>query len=200
MKIAIDRRDFARFVGGGAALALLAKCAPGSGGIDVDQVASAFLDISSNIVLVEPQFAALTNPTTGQPAIPAPTLSSILGYDNQIAAAANAITAANAAAQGQSTLTQIELYANALAPIVEPYVAMAANAAAPGSGIIVALVFAALPEIELLLNVTVSELTPIVKQIAAQAPAPLAAAPRALLPGAVPTPYLDELHRRRIGK
>jgi hypothetical protein len=103
-----------------------------------------------------------------------------------ISAAGNDISAAATATQGQSTLIQIEGYVNAIAPDVLPFVSLI-----PGGGIL-ALVIAALPAIEAMLNFAVSLLSAEAKTIAVAAtpptPAPTSAARMAATaPGANPT-------------
>lgn len=193
--ITIDRRRAIVLLGG---TALVAGCV---GGADptFQRAVAALQAVAKEVVLVGPQFAALTDPSSGARLVPQSTLDQILGYDRQISAAAAAIQAAHDAAQGQDILIKVELYVNALAPIIEPFVAAAANAAAPGTGLIVALVFAALPEIELLLNVAVSQLTPLVKQIAQKAPASARVGVVLAPAGGPATPNVDELIRRAAG-
>lgn len=89
----------------------------------------------------------------------------------QIQTATTAITTAATAAQGQSTLVQIETYVNALAPYIAQYAALV-----PG-GSVIGLIVAALPAIELALNLAVNILTNEAKALAQTAPKPAAAVP-----------------------
>lgn len=93
-----------------------------------------------------------------------------------IAQAAAGITASSTQAQGQSALQVIETDANDIAPIVETIAPLI-----PG-GSIIGLVFAALPEIEVLINLGSSLLAPVVQQVAKTAPP----APAAVRLGAGP--------------
>ena len=140
------RRDFLATLAAGTALA---ACA---GQVPVAQWVAGLQAVGQEFSLVAPQLqaAGLGGSALAQ-------AQSIIG---QIIAAAGAISNASAAAQGQSTLLQIEGYINALAPLVAPFAA-----GVPGLGLIVA----ALPAIEALLNVT-SALVPATQQLVAAHP------------------------------
>jgi hypothetical protein len=81
-----------------------------------------------------------------------------------VVSAASAISASSTATQGQSVLIQIEGDANALAPIIAPFLPLI-----PGGGVI-GLIFAALPLIEAGVNLGVSLLSPKVTAMAAAVP------------------------------
>lgn len=78
----------------------------------------------------------------------------------QIQNAAAAITPTSTQAAGQSVLSQIEGYVNALAPIAAPFVSLI-----PGAGGILAIAIAALPAIESGVNLIASLLTPAAKAL-----------------------------------
>lgn len=84
--------------------------------------------------------------------------ASIQSIIDKIVAAASAISSASTQVQGQSVLQQIEGYVNSLAPLVAPFAA-----SVPGLGIVIA----ALPAIELGLNVLTSFLSPQAKALGA---------------------------------
>lgn len=84
-----------------------------------------------------------------------------------IQTAAGALTAANAATLGQSTLATIEGYINALAPLAAPFTG--------GASTIFQIALMALPAIESGFNMLVSLLTPAAKALV-PAPSPTAAA------------------------
>ena len=102
----------------------------------------------------------LTNdlPTILQAAGASGSGASIQSIINKIVAAASAISAASTQVQGQGVLQQIEGYVNSLAPLVAPFAA-----SVPGLGIVIA----ALPAIELGLNVLTSFLSPQAKALGA---------------------------------
>lgn len=119
------------------------------------------------------------------------------GIIAQIEKALGAIGSASTAADGQSVLATVETYINSLAPLVEPFVA-----AIPG-GSIVGLIVAALPAIELAVNMLVTLLTPQAQALANTAP-PLttttASAPFGLGALATSQQYLVMLEQRAAAK
>jgi hypothetical protein len=108
---------------------------------------------------------------------------------DKIVAAIGAIGDAATLSQGQSVLTAVETYINALAPLVAPFVALV-----PG-GAIISLIVAALPELEVLLNLAVTVLTPPTKALMTSAPRPAGAA-RGVVTVLTPNEALAELMRR----
>lgn len=82
----------------------------------------------------------------------------------QIQQALTAINSASTQTQGQSVLTTVEGYINALTPLALPFVA-----AIPG-GSVLGLIIAALPAIELAVNMVTSLLNPNALKVASSAP------------------------------
>ena len=165
----MERRHFLLTTAGFAAFAGMgASC-------QVQQIApiavAAMSAFGKEIVLVAPQLEkfGLSDNADAQ----------VKKYAQLMADLANGITTATPATEGQSTLTKIEDYINAVAPIVAPFVSLV-----PG-GSIIGLCIAALPEIELLVNLGASLLTQAAKQIANTAPKP----PAALRAGATAQQY-----------
>jgi hypothetical protein len=117
------------------------------------------------------------------------TVSQIISTIQTLAAS---IGSASTQAEGQATLTQIEDYINALAPLILPFVSLI-----PG-GSIIGLIVAALPALETMLNIAVSILSPTAVQVAQSAPpAPTSAARAARATLGLPNSlgYLQELEQ-----
>lgn len=153
-----------------AVAGVLAGC-KGSGGAVAPYVA-AIKAVGTEALTVIPELAAAGI------ALP-PQVSDYLTAINR---AAGAVGSAATVTEGQSVLVQIEGYVNALAPVLLPLLA----AAVPGAGATLGLIVAALPAVEALVNVAVTELTPLAKQLAQYAPTmvtptgqPVPGAPRA---------------------
>lgn len=92
------------------------------------------------------------------------TLNSVQQIVGEIQQVLSAITSASNQGQGQSVLAQIENYINDLAPLILPFVSLI-----PG-GTIIGLIVAALPAIEAMLNVIVTQLTALAQSLAGSAP------------------------------
>lgn len=115
---------------------------------------------------------------------------------NDIISVAGGVGNAATAAQGHDALTQIETYINTLAPLAVPII----TAFAPSAGAALGLIVAALPAIEGLVDIIITELTPLAQSLAQDAPAPPATAAQRLgaaandnTPAARAKPYLDYL-------
>jgi len=90
-----------------------------------------------------------------------------------IQAAAAAVGTAVTQTAGQSILTQIEGYINALVPILQPFLSLI-----PGIGSIMGIIVIALPAIEAALNIIIGALSPAAIALGTLAPPlPLTAAP-----------------------
>ncbi len=162
MNQTISRRDLFR----GAAMVpvgiALASCA---GGNQVPAWVAAIAAIGREAVLILPQLVA-----AGLPGAAASQAAAIIGSIQNVA---QTISAASTAAQGQAALGQIEIYINAVAPIVADYAGLV-----PG-GSILGLIVAALPAVELAVNVIVDLLTPQAKALAGTAPTAIPSTPTA---------------------
>ncbi len=170
MERMISRRT--ALLAGTSTLALSACSLSGGGGLP-SVVVAGFQAIAQEVQLALPQLQA-----AGLSGTAANTVTTIIGG---VQAAARVVSAVSTPTQGSSTLTTIESYVNEIAPLVAPFVSLV-----PGGGII-ALVIAALPELEAALNFTVSLLSAQAKQIAA------AATPASAVPGRVGLTPLQRL-------
>ncbi len=154
MEHVISRRTL--LLSGASSAALLVGCATTSGALPATVIAG-FGAIAKTAGLVLPQLQA-----TGLAGGALNTVTTILG---ELQAAAAAITGASSLGAGQSTLTRVEGYVNALAPLVLPFVALI-----PG-GAVISLLVAALPELEIAINFASSLLSAQARQVAAAVPA-----------------------------
>ena len=140
----------------------LAGCA---GGLD-----SLFSGVPQYVSLAQSALGLIPSVIAELPSfgVPAASLTKATSILSQVQAGLSAIASAASASAGASMLTTVETYVNALASLIGPYVVAAAGVV-PGLGTIIGLLFAFLPEIEAAINYGVSQLTPLVKQVAATA-------------------------------
>lgn len=183
MNKTIDRRQLLAFFGVGAAAVGLEACA-GSSLTSVPAFVTAIDAVGAEAQAVVPMLKAADAQVPSQ----------AVTYVQDIVDIANGIGSASTQAQGQSALNQIVTFAEDLAPIIVPL----ASAAVPGAGPALGLIVASLPAIAALLNVTIAQFSPLLQQLASQAPAPTASV--VLLRSAVARPssqdYLNELIAR----
>src|SRR6185312_3303581 len=163
------------------AAVVLAAC---PGPVAVPAFVAALQSVGQDVLLAMPQLlkAGLSGAT-------AATVNTAI---NAISQVGNDVSAASTATQGQSALIQIEGYVNAIAPDVLPFLPLI-----PG-GSIIAIVIAALPAIEAMLNFAASLLSAEAKAVAATAQVPAPAASTLRRMGATVDPSqaaLEELLR-----
>lgn len=179
----MNRRHFLALTGTTAALS---GCALFNQNVPL--YVAAIQAIGKEAVSIMPQLQSAATAVGGS--IPA----SVPGYITDLINVAGGVGNAATAAQGQDALTQVETYINTLAPLVVPII----TAAFPAAGAAIGLIVAALPAIEALVNITVTELTPLAKSLAKDAPTPATAmrVGAAMAPADIAQPYLDLLLAR----
>jgi hypothetical protein len=126
--------------------------------------------------------------------VPASVVSEAQTIIAEIQKAAAAVGSATTASVGQSVLQTIETYINDLAPLVLPFVSLI-----PG-GSIIGLIVAALPAIEAMLNVAISNISSAAAQLAASAPALPASAKFGAVSIPVSQQYLNLLLNKASAK
>jgi len=151
-----SRRNFLMLTAGAGALALAGCANGGSVTTSIPTWVSAIQAIGTEVGQIVTQLPS---------SVPAATASQIQTIISEIQQAASAVGAASTQSAGQSTLSQIEAYINDLAPLVLPFVS-----AIPG-GSIIGIIVAALPAIEVALNMLISTLSPTAKTLVSTAPA-----------------------------
>lgn len=150
----------------------------GTAGLLAPIAVSAFQAVGKEAVLIAPQLV--------QYGLSQADADNIVAGAKIVAAVAGAITGTSTALQGADTLSKIEAYVNAVAPIVAPFAPLI-----PG-GTVIGLVIVALPEIEMAINFGASLLSQMAKQVAATAP-PLPAAAARVGAASVNMTRIDQL-------
>lgn len=166
----ITRRALLRTTAFTAPAFALAACAGAGGGVPVTvnvPVSSWTNAIQGIGQYFTQQF--LPSLTSAGAKIPASTLGTIERIVGGIGGAAAGVNAATTQSQGAGVLATIENYANELAPVVAPFLALI-----PGAGPILTIALAAMPAVEGLVNMGSTLLSPLAQQIATQ---PVASTP-----------------------